>query len=149
MESSRQSLLSLFEGHHHLLGPVWFLPFEDASRYLDQRGVAIVEGGVEETRELLSERFDHIFYTGNAEVGRIVMEAAARHLTPVTLELGGKSPAIVDRMYQIESVKRVVERFAEKKRKALIVLATGTGKTLTLKMAAGLLQPVGRQRPVL
>jgi aldehyde dehydrogenase (NAD+) len=45
----------------------------------------------------LAEQFDHIFYTGNGTVGRIVMEAAARHLTPVTLELGGKSPCIVDR----------------------------------------------------
>ena len=45
---------------------------------------------------LLAERWDHIFYTGNGRVGRVVMEAAAKHLTPVTLELGGKSPAIVD-----------------------------------------------------
>jgi aldehyde dehydrogenase (NAD+) len=45
----------------------------------------------------LAERFDHVFYTGNGRVGPIVMEAAARHITPVTLELGGKSPAIVDR----------------------------------------------------
>ncbi len=48
-----------------------------------------------ETTELLSHQFDHIFYTGNGAVGRVVMEAAAKHLTPVTLELGGKSPAIV------------------------------------------------------
>lgn len=67
-----------------------------AERHLDRRAVAIVEGGVSETQELLAERFDTIFYTGNGRVGRIVMEAAARHLTPVTLELGGKSPAIVD-----------------------------------------------------
>lgn len=66
-------------------------------RHLDQRAVAIVEGGVPEARSLLAERFDHIFYTGNGRVGREVMEAAARHLTPVTLELGGKSPALVDR----------------------------------------------------
>ena len=65
-------------------------------RYLDPRAVAIVEGGAEETQLLLAERFDTIFYTGNGRVGRIVMEAAARHLTPVTLELGGTSPAIVD-----------------------------------------------------
>ncbi|MDA8314215.1 MAG: aldehyde dehydrogenase family protein [Actinomycetota bacterium] len=67
-----------------------------APRHLDPRAVAIVEGGPEETGELLEQRFDTIFYTGNARVGRIVMEAAARHLTPVTLELGGKSPALVD-----------------------------------------------------
>lgn len=65
--------------------------------YLDTDCVAVVEGGVPETTALLDERFDHVFYTGNGTVGRIVMEAAAKHLTPVTLELGGKSPAIVDR----------------------------------------------------
>jgi aldehyde dehydrogenase (NAD+) len=66
-------------------------------RYLDADAVAVVEGGVPETTALLEQRFDHILYTGNGTVGRIVMAAAARHLTPVTLELGGKSPAFVDR----------------------------------------------------
>ncbi|MDK1344654.1 aldehyde dehydrogenase family protein [Streptomyces sp. 378] len=65
--------------------------------YLDADAVAVVEGGVPETTALLGERFDHIFYTGNGTVGRIVLRAAAEHLTPVTLELGGKSPAFVDR----------------------------------------------------
>jgi aldehyde dehydrogenase (NAD+) len=65
-------------------------------KYLDTDAVAVVEGGVAETQALLAQRFDYIFYTGNGRVGRIVMEAAARHLTPVTLELGGKSPVIVD-----------------------------------------------------
>ncbi|MFJ5923901.1 aldehyde dehydrogenase family protein [Kitasatospora sp. NPDC092948] len=65
-------------------------------RVLDPQTVAVVEGGVPETTALLEQRFDHIFYTGNGTVGRIVMTAAARHLTPVTLELGGKSPAVVD-----------------------------------------------------
>ncbi|GAA2475275.1 aldehyde dehydrogenase family protein [Terrabacter carboxydivorans] len=63
--------------------------------HLDRSAVHVVEGGVPETTELLAQRFDHIFYTGNGAVGRIVLEAAARHLTPVTLELGGKSPAYV------------------------------------------------------
>ena len=63
--------------------------------YLDDECVAVVEGGVAETQALLAERFDHVFYTGNGQVGRIVMEAAAKHLTPVTFELGGKSPVIV------------------------------------------------------
>ncbi|MEU8961070.1 aldehyde dehydrogenase family protein [Streptomyces sp. NPDC048491] len=66
-------------------------------RHLDTDAVAVVEGAVPETTALLAERFDHIFYTGNGTVGRIVMRAAAEHLTPVTLELGGKSPAFVDR----------------------------------------------------
>lgn len=64
--------------------------------YLDSAAVAVVEGGVPETTALLAEKFDHIFYTGNGVVGRIVLKAAAEHLTPVTLELGGKSPAFVD-----------------------------------------------------
>ncbi|WP_328314650.1 aldehyde dehydrogenase family protein [Streptomyces sp. NBC_00442] len=66
-------------------------------RYLDTSAVAVVEGAIPETTALLTERFDHIFYTGNGTVGRVVMRAAAEHLTPVTLELGGKSPAFVDR----------------------------------------------------
>lgn len=57
----------------------------------------VINGGVEETTELLKQRFDHILYTGSTAVGKIVMEAAAKHLTPVTLELGGKSPCYVDR----------------------------------------------------
>ncbi len=64
-------------------------------RYLDERAVTVVTGAVDETTVLLEQRFDHIFYTGNGTVGRVVMTAAAKHLTPVTLELGGKSPAIV------------------------------------------------------
>src|SRR4051812_6955482 len=66
-------------------------------QYLDPRAYAVVEGGVPETTALLEERWDHVFYTGNGTVGRIVAAAAAKHLTPVTLELGGKSPAIVDK----------------------------------------------------
>ena len=57
--------------------------------------VEVVTGGVEETTNLLKEKFDYIFYTGSTSVGKIIMEAASKHLTPVTLELGGKSPAIV------------------------------------------------------
>ena len=64
-------------------------------RYFNASTVAVVTGAVDETTALLEQRFDHIFYTGNGKVGRVVMRAAAEHLTPVTLELGGKSPAIV------------------------------------------------------
>ncbi len=63
--------------------------------YVDPAAVAVVEGGIPETTTLLELQWDHILYTGNGTVGRIVAEAAAKHLTPVTLELGGKSPAIV------------------------------------------------------
>jgi aldehyde dehydrogenase (NAD+) len=64
--------------------------------YLDTEAVVVVEGGVAETTELLKLPFDHIMYTGNGQVGKIVLRAAAEHLTPVTLELGGKSPVYVD-----------------------------------------------------
>ena len=77
-----------------------------AERHLDPQAVAIVEGGPEEAEMLLEQRFDKIFYTGNGRVGRIVMEAAARHLTPVTLELGGKSPVLVDADADIDVAAR-------------------------------------------
>ena len=64
-------------------------------RYLDSNAYQVVEGGVEQTTEVLKQKFDHILYTGGETVGKIVMRAAADHLTPVTLELGGKSPCIV------------------------------------------------------
>ncbi|KQO03097.1 MULTISPECIES: aldehyde dehydrogenase family protein [unclassified Arthrobacter] len=63
--------------------------------YLDAEAVSVVEGGVEASTDLLAQPFDHVFYTGGERVGKIVMKAAAEHLTPVTLELGGKSPAVV------------------------------------------------------
>ncbi|MGW6171976.1 aldehyde dehydrogenase family protein [Arthrobacter sp. NPDC055138] len=63
--------------------------------YLDPEAVTVVQGGREESTALLAERFDHIFFTGGEQVGKVVLRAAAEHLTPVTLELGGKSPAVV------------------------------------------------------
>ena len=74
--------------------------------YLDGEAIRVVEGGVPETTDLLKEQFDYIFYTGGGIVGRIVMEAAARNLTPVTLELGGKSPCLVDRGVDLEVAAR-------------------------------------------
>ena len=73
---------------------------------LDRRAVAVVTGAVPETTALLAERFDHIFYTGNGRVGRIVARAAAEHLTPITLELGGKSPVYVDDTVPLADVAR-------------------------------------------
>ena len=63
-------------------------------QFVDPAGVAVLEGGPEVATAVLDQRVDHIFFTGSPRVGRIVMEAAARNLTPVTLELGGKSPNI-------------------------------------------------------
>lgn len=68
-----------------------------APRFLDPEAVAVVEGDASTAQALLAERFDHILYTGGERVAHVVMEAAAKQLTPVTLELGGKSPAIVDK----------------------------------------------------
>ncbi|XP_042647554.1 aldehyde dehydrogenase family 3 member A2-like [Tyto alba] len=68
-------------------------------QYLDRMSelYPVVTGGVPETTALLTQRFDHILYTGNSTVGKIVMAVAAKHLTPVTLELGGKSPCYIDK----------------------------------------------------
>ena len=69
----------------------------------------VIEGGVKETTALLAEKFDKIFYTGSSMVGKIVMRAASEHLTPVVLELGGKSPAIVTENASIKmTAKRIV-----------------------------------------
>ena len=69
----------------------------------------VIEGEVETTEKLLKERFDYIFFTGSTEVGKIVMRAASEHLTPITLELGGKSPVIVDEDANINlAAKRIV-----------------------------------------
>jgi aldehyde dehydrogenase (NAD+) len=78
-------------------------------QYVDPACVQIVQGGPAETTALLQKRFDHIFFTGGETVARIVMEAAAKHLTPVTLELGGKSPCIVDRHTDLDvAARRIV-----------------------------------------
>lgn len=74
--------------------------------YLDTDAVKVVEGGIPESTALLEQRWDKIFYTGNPAVGRIVMTAAARYLTPVTLELGGKCPTIVDLTADLELAAR-------------------------------------------
>ena len=70
--------------------------------------IAVVQGDVSVGQQLLTEKFDHIFFTGSATVGKLVLQAAAQSLTPVTLELGGKSPCIVDRSVPIElAAKRI------------------------------------------
>ena len=82
---------------------------ELVAQYFDPRLFTVVLGGVEETTTLLAERFDKIFFTGSPAVGRIVYEAAAKHLTPVTLELGGKSPAIIAPSADLPSaIKRLI-----------------------------------------
>ncbi|KAJ4795214.1 Aldehyde dehydrogenase [Rhynchospora pubera] len=80
-----------------------FLP-----HYVDTSCIQVVEGGVTETTELLEQKWDKIFYTGSGTVGRIVMAAAAKHLTPVALELGGKCPVVFDSDVNLKvAVKRM------------------------------------------
>jgi aldehyde dehydrogenase (NAD+) len=92
---------ALAAGNSVLLKPSELAPASSAllarliPQYLGPQVVQVVEGGVQVSTELLAMKWDHIFFTGSTRVGRIVMQAAAQHLTPVTLELGGKSPAIV------------------------------------------------------
>ncbi|MEA5060231.1 MAG: aldehyde dehydrogenase [Candidatus Pelethousia sp.] len=72
----------------------------------DPSFIAVVEGGRAQNSALLEQKFDYIFFTGSVAVGKVVMEAAARHLTPLTLELGGKSPVIVDETADIKLAAR-------------------------------------------
>lgn len=83
--------------------------FKLLTENFDRSYIAVILGGVSETTELLKHRFDQIFFTGNPMVGSIVMESAAKKLTPVVLELGGKSPAIVDASVNMDLVtKRII-----------------------------------------
>ena len=70
--------------------------------------VAVVEGGRQENQGLLAQKFDYIFFTGGVNVGKMVMEKASAHLTPVTLELGGKSPCIIDETANLKLAARRV-----------------------------------------
>jgi aldehyde dehydrogenase (NAD+) len=77
-------------------------------KYMDNERIVVIEGAVDETTELLAQRWDLIFYTGNPFVGKLVASAAAKFLTPTVLELGGKSPVIVDRTVNLDTVvKRI------------------------------------------
>ncbi|TPX57345.1 hypothetical protein PhCBS80983_g03917 [Powellomyces hirtus] len=78
-------------------------------KYIDSTLFPVINGGIPETTALLKLAHDHIFYTGNGAVAKIVMAAAAKHLTPVVLELGGKSPVIIDETVHLPTVaKRVM-----------------------------------------
>lgn len=75
----------------------------------DENYISVFEGGIPVSQELLKHKFDYIFFTGSTRVGKIVYQAAAKHLTPVTLELGGKSPCIVDKDVNLDvAAKRIV-----------------------------------------
>ncbi|GAA4078760.1 aldehyde dehydrogenase [Flavobacterium cheonanense] len=79
------------------------------SEVFDKEHVEVIEGGIDVSEKLLSQRWDYIFFTGSVTVGKIVAKAAAEFLTPVTLELGGKNPCIIDKNCNIKlTAKRIV-----------------------------------------
>lgn len=78
------------------------------TQYLDPTAIRVVCGGVDETAKLLELPFNHIFFTGSASVGRHISAAAANHLTPVTLELGGQSPAIVGKSADLDRAAKTI-----------------------------------------
>lgn len=82
--------------------------YEIISEVFPEEYVAVIEGGKETSQELLSLKWDYIFFTGSTKVGKIIYQKAAEHLTPVTLELGGKNPCIVDNTASIKvTAKRI------------------------------------------
>jgi len=99
-------------GNTAILKPSEFTPHTSAAlkkmllEIFPENEVAVVEGGPEVAQHLLTLKFDHIFFTGSPQVGKLVMKAAAEHLTSVTLELGGKSPVIIDQDADIEAAAR-------------------------------------------
>ncbi|XP_077235934.1 aldehyde dehydrogenase family 3 member F1-like isoform X1 [Tasmannia lanceolata] len=78
--------------------------------YLDNKAIKVIQGGVSVSEQLLDKKWDKIFFTGSARVGRIVMSAASKHLTPVILELGGKCPAIYDTLSSYRDTKIAIRR---------------------------------------
>ncbi|XP_018364387.1 PREDICTED: aldehyde dehydrogenase, dimeric NADP-preferring isoform X1 [Trachymyrmex cornetzi] len=83
--------------------------YDTIPKYLDTDSCRVILGGIPETTELLKQRFDYIFYTGSSAVGKIVRKAANEFLTPVTLELGGKSPVYIDNTVDISmAAKRIL-----------------------------------------
>ena len=89
-------------GNRVVIKPSEYAPHTSAimksivAEVFEESEVRIVEGALEETQVLLSQKFDYIFFTGSTAVGKVMMKAAAEHLTPVTLELGGKSPCLIE-----------------------------------------------------
>ncbi|CAN0892351.1 Aldehyde dehydrogenase family 3 member H1 [Linum grandiflorum] len=79
------------------------------AKYMDSSSIKVIEGAVSETTALLEQKWDKIMYTGNGRVARIVMAAAAKHLTPVIMELGGKCPVVVDSDINLQvAVRRII-----------------------------------------
>jgi aldehyde dehydrogenase (NAD+) len=103
---------SIAAGNCNVLKPSEYAPrtaeiiSEMIETHFDNQYLTVIEGDAQIGKELLDERFDYIFFTGSATVGKIAMSAAAKYLTPITLELGGKSPCIVDQDVNIDMAAR-------------------------------------------
>ena len=103
---------SIAAGNCTIIKPSEYAPHTAAiiseiiGRHFDSHYVAVIEGDAQASKDLLKNRFDYIFFTGSQTVGKIVMSAAAKNLTPVTLELGGKNPCIVDQDVNIDLAAR-------------------------------------------
>ncbi|MDC6387182.1 aldehyde dehydrogenase [Maribacter sp. PR1] len=105
---------ALAAGNTAILKPSEFTPATSGiitkiiAEIFPEEYVTVIEGGIKESQELLSQKFDYIFFTGSTKVGKIVYQKAAENLTPVTLELGGKSPCIIDNTVSIPvTAKRI------------------------------------------
>ncbi len=106
---------SIAAGNTAIIKPSAYSPATSAllqkivSEIFPEEFVTVVTGGREENEHILEQKFDYIFFTGSTNVGRMVLEKAARHVTPVTLELGGKSPCIIDSSANLKlAARRIV-----------------------------------------
>ncbi|XP_042507669.1 aldehyde dehydrogenase family 3 member F1-like [Macadamia integrifolia] len=84
-------------------------------KYMDNKTIKVIEGGAPVAEQLLQEKWDKIFFTGSNQIGRIVMSAAAKHLTPVTLELGGKCPVVLDSQLSSSDTEMAIKRIVSAK----------------------------------
>lgn len=106
---------SISAGNVAILKPSEYTPATSAvlekliSDTFEEEHVAVIRGGINESKTLLAQRWDKIFFTGSTKVGKIVLEAASKHLTPVVLELGGKNPVVVDKDANLKvAARRIV-----------------------------------------
>ncbi|MCT4642013.1 MAG: aldehyde dehydrogenase family protein [Bacteriovoracaceae bacterium] len=107
-------LSSFMAANTTILKPSEFTPYTNTilekiiTEVFDQDEVAVVHGGIQESNELLDHPFDHVFFTGSTEVGKIIMNKASNHLASVGLELGGKSPVFIDENVNLKEVMKKI-----------------------------------------
>ncbi|KAH9741289.1 Aldehyde dehydrogenase family 3 member F1 [Citrus sinensis] len=108
--------------------------------YIDSKAIKVIEGGPAVGEHLLQQKWDKIFFTGSTRVGRMVMSAAVKHLTPITLELGGKCPAIIDSLTSSwdKELKRIEDSidFINSRPKPLVIYAFTKNERLQRRMVS-------------